>query len=392
MDRTTFAANFDRAAAQARDCARSYIKEALPDALRFRLRLNASYDGNPLHEDERVFPGDGDDALAAALSDVGREGALAALHRDGRIPEWIDLSVVGRSEEATLIEALCCGRFTDNDALLYHAEEGHAPFHVLGPALPPGWQEGQRFSIYHRSEARDPGELQLLAPFAAEIWSLDLRGAAFDDEALGALPALPALEILALPGSPLRGPGLAALARAPRLRVLRIALAAGAELSLAALPRAAALDTLLLEDLPAAPLSLEPLRAAAPRLDSLELAGGDLDLRGRLPEPLGELTLRGERVRGAPALPRRLRALGLHLRSAEAAALRDLVRGVEEVRALHLRGTPVGEDLLGEWLRRWPLGRLDVVDTGLPEEALRRLVALRPGLRTRPRLGAAGTP
>ena len=60
MDREIFADRFRRAAHRARDFAQSFLEEALPSELRFRVQLNASYDGNPLHASERVFPEDND--------------------------------------------------------------------------------------------------------------------------------------------------------------------------------------------------------------------------------------------------------------------------------------------------------------------------------------------
>ena len=58
MDKHTFAEHFVRAVTIARDGASNYVEEHLPDQLRFRVVLNSSYDGNPLHVDEVVFPED----------------------------------------------------------------------------------------------------------------------------------------------------------------------------------------------------------------------------------------------------------------------------------------------------------------------------------------------
>ena len=55
MDRETFADRFRRAARRARDCAQFFIEEEPPSELRFRLELNASFDGNPLHETPRDY-------------------------------------------------------------------------------------------------------------------------------------------------------------------------------------------------------------------------------------------------------------------------------------------------------------------------------------------------
>ena len=154
MNRETFSRHLWDAAVHARDLAREYILEPLPDDLVFRVRLNSSYDGNPLHEDEVVYPEDSHDvAKAMSLSQVSTKEAVNALYRDGRVPEWVNASAIAETGEATLIELEACGRYTDNDDLLYHHQEGRPPFHVLSPALPIGHQAGARFSIYNRAES-----------------------------------------------------------------------------------------------------------------------------------------------------------------------------------------------------------------------------------------------
>src|SRR5688572_12212046 len=103
---------------------------------------------------------------------------------------------------------MCCGRFTAQDELLYHEREGRPPFHVTGPTLPVNYEDGQRFSIYDRSECWTRRDVEQLRAHAHKVWSLDLFGLAFDDESLGQLPDLARMEILELKGSPLRGSGL----------------------------------------------------------------------------------------------------------------------------------------------------------------------------------------
>jgi hypothetical protein len=49
MQRETFANRLHAATRAAVGIAREYIEETLPDEVLFRVRLNSSYDGNPLH-------------------------------------------------------------------------------------------------------------------------------------------------------------------------------------------------------------------------------------------------------------------------------------------------------------------------------------------------------
>jgi hypothetical protein len=144
MDRDVFAARFMGSAQRARDFARGFVVEVLPEAVRFRVLFNQSNDDiEPLRAGEIVFPQDSGRTLSACTA----ENAVDQLWRNGRIPEWIDLSVVDVKRASTVVEALCCGRFTDDEALLYHRAEGAPPFHVTSPALLPGY-DGSPFSLH----------------------------------------------------------------------------------------------------------------------------------------------------------------------------------------------------------------------------------------------------
>ena len=93
MERSIFAAQLADAARRAVEFAREFVEEHLPDAVRFRVELNSSYDGNPLHADERVYPDDRRVHLAEHIARMEMEGMVELLWRDGAFPEWINLSV-----------------------------------------------------------------------------------------------------------------------------------------------------------------------------------------------------------------------------------------------------------------------------------------------------------
>jgi hypothetical protein len=144
VDRDVFAARLIGSAQRARDLARDMVVEVLPEAVAFRVLFNQSNDDIvPLRAGEVVYPQDG----GRALPDCTARTVVDELWRDGRVPEWIDLSVVDVGQGSTVVEMLGCGRFTDDEALLYHTAEGAPPFHVTSPVLPPG-HDGSRFSLY----------------------------------------------------------------------------------------------------------------------------------------------------------------------------------------------------------------------------------------------------
>jgi hypothetical protein len=72
------------------------------------------------------------------------------LWRDGHVPQWINVAVLTETGTETIVELLCCGRFTADETRLYPVDEGRPPFHVLSPMLPPSY-DGGRFSIHHRA-------------------------------------------------------------------------------------------------------------------------------------------------------------------------------------------------------------------------------------------------
>lgn len=152
MDETTFGSRFKASVANAYVYATSMVAEPLPPILRVNLSLNASYDGIPLEPGEVVFPEDSHRDPGSLLQ-LTVEEAARILWRDELVPEWIDVNVVDVDESFTVLQTLCCGRFTRAAEHLYHATEGYPPFHVLSPELPPGWEsvdESGRFSIRWR--------------------------------------------------------------------------------------------------------------------------------------------------------------------------------------------------------------------------------------------------
>jgi len=355
-----FRARLELASERAREFAGQWIEERLPEPLRFRVRLNQSYDGDPLHADERVFPEDSDAEIAPALADCSLDEVVATLWREGLVPEWIDASVIGEREHCTLIELRCCGRFTANDELLYHREAGRPPFQVVGPTLPVDHEQGRKFSIYDRSECWTRAELDHVARHSSKVWSLVLRGSEFDDDALAGMPSFDRLEILELLDSPLRGPGFASLARQPRLRIVRITLAKTHQgVSLESLPRLEGLDELTLRGLPCCPEGLSRLPERAPRLARLELASdAELVVDATWPRSLSSITLRASRLQ-SEALPPNLTSICLDLREADVEHLLVSVLKVSLVRRakleyLDLGKTPASEALLGRIAARFP--------------------------------------
>lgn len=386
MDRATFADRFRRAAQRARDFAQSFLEESLPAELRFRVRLNASYDGNPLHAGEHTFPQDSDARQQRSLSNVDEDGALAAFWRDGRVPEWIDLSVVGDTGTATLVGALACGRFTADDGLLYHLEEGYAPFHVLGPSLPGDHVEGRRFSIHNSVEVWERDELERAAQHADRVRALELCGDAFDDEAVAALPAFPNLTVLGFSAASVCGRGFNALSRFERLETLNLWGMDPVHVNVGDAPSLPGMRNLLMAPAPAGPWGFGRWVEHLPGLECLQLtAPGPLFVDGRLPKQMTSVSLKGTRLLGEPRLCEQTESLSLEFPDMSEPELSGLLAPVSAVTTLSLDRTAVGDAFIRQIARRFELRRLNVRDTQVSADCLRDLRAEHPRLRTAPR-------
>ena len=150
MERVTFEKRLTDAAQSAVQFARTLVRQPLLDEFALLVVPNRSYDGMPRRSDEEVFP---DDSLPAGYKHGpwSVAEAVAFLWRAGKVPEWIDLHVAAEDGKRSLVELWCCGRFSADEELLYHQHGGMAPFHVLGPPLPPNWQGAElsgRFDLY----------------------------------------------------------------------------------------------------------------------------------------------------------------------------------------------------------------------------------------------------
>jgi len=256
---------------------------------------------------------------------------------------------------------LSCGRFTANESLLYHEHEGRPPIHVVGPSLPPDWQEGERFSLWWSVTARDRATLVRAVAHASAVTCLVAQGAWCDDDALALAAQLPRMVALRLEHTAVAGRGL------PRL--------AGC----------CPLASLFLTGVGPHPLDLSSIDDLA-TLTFLHIGGEPVDLVGlddvgRL-DALRDLTLRTPVLQNVEPLAalRALECLSLeHTRIAD-----DQVRHLAHLlhlRVLALGHTPVSDATLDVLATAPVLDRLDVRNTDVTLDGVARLHRARPHLR-----------
>lgn len=386
MERELFERRLREAATVARDFARKFIEEPLPDPILFRLRLNSSYDDNARVGDEIVFPDDSSFEQAARVRLCNEQQVVDALWRDGRVPEWIDLAAIGETGGATLLQLMCCGRFTADEGLLYHAREGRPPFHVTGPTLPVGYQDGQKFSIYDRSERWTLDDVDHLRNQAHKVWSLDLVGQDFGDEALTKLPNLSRMELLELKASSISGHGLAALLRFPKLRVLRIGLDRNESFRIPKLrAKLSTLELFGISNPPRRPWGFKDFIDSAPALKELTFDSQDeLFVDGECPRATATLHVNATRIVGGLKPPKTIDAIYAHLREMNDRDVDAWFGSVKQINGLDLSGSRITDAFAEELPARFGLSYLNVADTNVSEAAVQRIRSAHPKLKLLP--------
>lgn len=386
MERTLFEERFLSAAAHAREFAQTFVKESLPPTLLFHVYLNSSYDGHAGSED-RLFPSDS--SRMVHLERLSTQQVIDELWRDGFVPQWVDLSVVGETGVATLIEVLACGRFASDELSLYHKEKGYPPFHVLSPALPAMRVDAERFSIYNRATCWTIADLERVQLHMNEVWSLQLCGSTFDDALLDALrPVFPAVEIIELHQTRIGGRGLRWLRECPRLRVLRLDCGGMQCLDMTGLPQIPRLESLTIEEVGDQLLGVPDIGATCSALQNLTLSlERDISTDGELEvHELARLSLT------APSLPTWLKVRGLTsvdvhcVHATTAAVCAMLAEMTETLTSVGLCGTPVTDEVFLLLARLPHLRYLDLVDTEVTNAALSGFIRSRPELKYFPRI------
>lgn len=151
INKQTFAQNLELGTKHVRENTRRYCDNDIPEASRYRIQLNSSFDGHPLRKNEKLFP-DHDVPQTDGEEFYTSDEVVDRLWRDGYIPEWIDITPLEVLANTCHYELRCCGRFTTNDEMLYHRREGYPPFHCFGPILPRmdyDLEKNGKFDLHH---------------------------------------------------------------------------------------------------------------------------------------------------------------------------------------------------------------------------------------------------
>lgn len=142
MTRSEFTALLSKATTASIDFARRYVINDLSDAASFDVYLSRSCDVHATAK-ERLYPED----KGREYFCITEEEVVDVLYRDGRCPEWIDVSVKAQAPTHTRVRLICCGRFTDDLDLMYYSKRGMGPFGIKSPNLPFDFKEQNKLRL-----------------------------------------------------------------------------------------------------------------------------------------------------------------------------------------------------------------------------------------------------
>lgn len=144
LTETGFSSNLQKVTNHALDFAKSLVTNQLRGELRY-LVFQENFPNQADMEDVEFFQDEGLKYVCFDnLNDVKK-----VLWRSGSVPEWVNVYVSSERNEFIYIKFDCCGRYTDDPKVVYHLDKGVAPFNVLGPPIPDGFDlsSGSKYKI-----------------------------------------------------------------------------------------------------------------------------------------------------------------------------------------------------------------------------------------------------
>ena len=131
---------------------RSVVLNEIPETPRYRVYANQSHDVAADGTSLTAYPQDSLPYGEFRGPMTGVE-AIDFLWRDGRVPQWIEVSVVEVAGDITFIELCCCGRYVSEEERMYYSP-AMGPFGLKGPVLPPDWdrEKREKFDLHWRKK------------------------------------------------------------------------------------------------------------------------------------------------------------------------------------------------------------------------------------------------
>ena len=159
MTRNQFQLLLSKASSDVLTFTREFVWNPLPDNIEYRVRLNQSYDRHPDGTVLTSFPEDSDSNRNPQVL-PNEAKVVDLLWRDGAVPAWINVQIEEVHDDRTIVDLICCGRYTADEEQMYYTNWEMGPFGIKGPAIPPEWdsrQREQKFDLYWRKKLAQKG-------------------------------------------------------------------------------------------------------------------------------------------------------------------------------------------------------------------------------------------
>lgn len=144
MDKATFYQHLETATQMVINFTRQYCVNELPSAYLYFITPNArtvDLGDEHLTEKERTILQEWNQYEDVPLM---ADRVVELLHRDGKVPVWIDVTVTATTPNHTFFQLLCSRRIREDKDLMHQPVV--PPFHIQ-VALPPDYQERVLFDV-----------------------------------------------------------------------------------------------------------------------------------------------------------------------------------------------------------------------------------------------------
>lgn len=125
--------------------AKRFVTNRMSPSVSYDARYGKSCDGE--ENGFTLYPEDGG-VLERGLTQAQ---VVECLYREGRVPVWIDISVIGSNRFGTRIQLLCAGRFFNQIENLYYTKQNIHPFGIKSPIHLPWLEEGERYYLLYEN-------------------------------------------------------------------------------------------------------------------------------------------------------------------------------------------------------------------------------------------------
>jgi hypothetical protein len=130
------------------DFGTGYITNRVSSTISYDIEFNSNHDSD-VGSEFSLYP-ENDGRIEV---DIDASKVVELLCREGKVPAWIDISIVKSSASKTRMNLMCAGRFTDLLQDMYYVKKGTHPFGIKSPDLLPHLRHEeppQKFRLYDK--------------------------------------------------------------------------------------------------------------------------------------------------------------------------------------------------------------------------------------------------